>query len=54
MQCKSETNDFGCEVRFFYYGQASLTGALALKAVDSVVTITTDSPANETDMPNVR
>ena len=42
------------QVRFFYYGQTSFTGALAVKAGESVVTITTPSPADGTSKPNLR
>lgn len=39
--CKSEANDFGIQVRMFGYIQASLIGAVALKAGPSVITVTT-------------
>ena len=52
--CKSEENDFGCQVRYFHYKQTSLTGAVALKAGSSVVTITTPAVAQPGDVPTVR
>ena len=52
--CKSEENDFGCQVRYFYYKQTSLTGAVAVKAGLSVVTITTPTIAQPDDVPTVR
>ena len=39
--CLSEANDFGIQARFFYYGQTSFTGAVAVKIASSVLTLTT-------------
>ena len=39
--CLSEANDFGIQARFFYFGQTSFTGAVAVKIASSVLTLTT-------------
>ena len=39
--CLSPSNDFGIQTRFFYFGQTSFTGAVALKIGNSVLTMTT-------------
>ena len=52
--CFSIKNDFGYQVRFYYYGRTSFTGAIAIKTGQSVVTITTANPASSTDMPILR
>jgi hypothetical protein len=52
--CKSVANDFGMQVRFFGYGGASLTGAVALKVADNVVTITTLPISSPGDLPRLR
>ena len=51
--CHSRENDFGVHTRFFKYKQASLIGALAIKAGMNVITITTPGTA-ATDSPNLR
>ena len=54
IHCNSEANDFGLQVRYFYYGQTSFTGAAALKIGDTVLTVTTLSNCNITDLPGLR
>ena len=51
--CQSQDNDFGVHTRFFKYSQASLIGAMAIKAGESVVTITTPGTTAD-DLPNLR
>ena len=52
--CKSIANDFGMQVRFFGYGGTSLTGAVALKVADNVITITTLPISSSGDLPRLR
>jgi hypothetical protein len=52
--CKSIANDFGMQIRFFAYNGASLTGAVALKLADNVVTITTPHVSSPGDLPRLR
>ena len=52
--CKSQQNDFGFQVRFFFYKQTSFTGAVAVKAGESVLTLTTLSDAEPSDLPLLR
>lgn len=52
--CKSPDNDFGVATRFFKYNYASLIGAVAVKAGQSVVTITTPNNPSPQDLPFVR
>ncbi len=52
--CHSKTNDFGFQVRFYYYGQTSFTGAVAIKAGSSVVTVTTPNPSAASDLPTLK
>ncbi|XP_013399739.1 teneurin-a-like [Lingula anatina] len=52
--CMSTANDFGVQVRFFGYKQASLVGAAAVKVGHSVATITTPVNATETTLPTLR
>ena len=52
--CKSVSNDFGMQTRFFAFNGASLIGALAIKVGDSVVTITTPSESAGSDLPMLR
>ncbi|XP_028400060.1 uncharacterized protein LOC114523362 [Dendronephthya gigantea] len=52
--CKSIVNDFGMQVRFFGYKGASLTGAVALKVAEDIVTITTLPTSSYGDMPKLR
>ncbi|CAB4019865.1 hypothetical protein BRAFLDRAFT_84589, partial [Paramuricea clavata] len=52
--CKSIANDFGMQIRFFAYNGASLTGAVALKLADNVVTITTPPVSLPGDLPRLR
>ena len=51
--CQSQDNDFGVHSRFFYYNNASLFGAVAVKAGPSVVTITTPGTTSQ-DLPHLR
>ena len=39
--CRSQINNFGFQVRFFYYKKTSFTGAAAVKAGYSVATLNT-------------
>ena len=52
--CKSVKNDFGIQIRFFGYKGASLTGAVALKVAENVVTITTSAVSSRSDLPRLR
>ncbi|XP_028399971.1 uncharacterized protein LOC114523292 [Dendronephthya gigantea] len=52
--CKSIKNDFGMQIRFFGYKGASLTGAVALKVAENVVTITTLPVSSPGDLPMLR
>ena len=52
--CKSIKNDFGMQIRFFGYKGASLTGAVALKVAENVVTITTLPVSLPGDLPKLR
>eukprot|EP00058_Branchiostoma_floridae_P027962 XP_002613453.1 hypothetical protein BRAFLDRAFT_84589 [Branchiostoma floridae] len=53
--CKSPVNDFGIQTRFFAHERVSLTGAVAVKAGPSVVTITTPpKSANASHLPFLR
>ena len=52
--CKSIVNDFGMQVRFFGYKGASLTGAVALKVAEDIVTITTMPVSSYGDIPKLR
>ena len=52
--CKSRKNDFGLQFRFFYYERASLTGGLAVKTGQSIVTVMTIKTQYPEDSPNVR
>lgn len=52
--CKSVDNDFGFQVRYFYYKQTSFTGAVAVKAGESVITLSTLSDAEPNDAPHLR
>ncbi|XP_028400062.1 uncharacterized protein LOC114523364 isoform X2 [Dendronephthya gigantea] len=52
--CKSIKNDFGMQIRFFGYKGASLTGAVALKVAENVVTITTLPVSTPRDSPMLR
>ena len=51
--CQSRENDFGVHTRFFKYKQASLIGALSIKAGLSVITITTPGTSAQ-DSPQLR
>ena len=51
--CQSQENDFGVQTRFFAYQQASLIGAVAVKAGYDTITITTPGTAEE-DLPVLR
>ncbi|XP_072022586.1 uncharacterized protein [Amphiura filiformis] len=51
--CQSPDNGFGVHSRFFYHNNASLIGAVAVKAGDSVATITTPG-TTVNDMPFLR
>ena len=52
--CKSEQNDFGYQVRYFFYKTTSLTGAIAIKAGYSIVTISTNETSESGQLPDVR
>eukprot|EP00118_Oscarella_pearsei_P024297 m.303372 g.303372 ORF g.303372 m.303372 type:complete len:4895 (+) comp40834_c0_seq19:159-14843(+) len=52
--CKSEANDFGVSTRFFKYETVSLIGAVAVKAGDNVITITTPHSSHTADLPFFR
>ena len=52
--CLSVENDFGYQVRFYYYKTTSFTGAVAVKAGTSVVTIVTPDAATILTTPTVR
>ena len=52
--CKSVSNDFGVSARFYKYKRTSLTGAVAVKAGTSVVTVSTLHSPGPNDLPLVR
>ena len=52
--CKSVENNFGIQTRFYAYKGASLTGAVAIKAGASIVTITTQVRSLPGDLPTLR
>ena len=52
--CISVENDFGYQVLFFYYKTTSFTGAVAVKAGTSVVTIVTPDAGTILTVPTVR
>lgn len=52
--CKSKTNDFGFQLRFFFFGSGSLTGGVAVKAGESVVTVVSLITSEPLDQPTLR
>ena len=52
--CKSQVNDFGYQVRYFYYKKTSFTGAVAIKTGNSVATLTTVKDTDGTQFPILR
>ncbi|XP_074657284.1 uncharacterized protein LOC141910490 [Tubulanus polymorphus] len=52
--CLSRKMNFGIQTRFFYHISMSLTGGVAVKAVDSVVTIMTKITTSATELPHIR
>ncbi len=52
--CKSLFNDFGMQFRFFAYQRASLTGGVAIKAGQSVLSIMTVNTSDNQEFPKLR
>ncbi|XP_078343101.1 uncharacterized protein LOC144628871 isoform X1 [Oculina patagonica] len=52
--CKSLFNDFGMQFRYFAYQRASLTGGVALKAGQSVLSIMTVNTSDPQEFPKLR
>ncbi len=52
--CKSLFNDFGMQFRFFAYQRASLTGGVAVKAGQSVLSIMTVNTSDNQEFPKLR
>jgi len=52
--CKSLFNDFGIQFRYFAYQRASLTGGVAIKAGESVLSIMTVNTSDPKEFPKLR
>ena len=52
--CKSIFNDFGIQFRYFAYQRASLTGGMAVKAGQSVLSIMTVNTSDPQEFPKLR
>ena len=52
--CKSQVNDFGYQVRYFYFKKTSFTGAVSIKAGSSVANLMTVHDTNGTAFPVLR
>ena len=52
--CKSLFNDFGIQFRYFAYERASLTGGVAVKAGQSVLSIMTVNTTDSKEFPKLR